>query len=206
VLKAKKNEITDVGEIAAREAPFDDLVTTREKERLVRDALDALSAQQRLAVVLFYFAGENLSSIARFLGVPRSTVVKRLFAARRRLFPVLQVLRVSVGQRRLSDARRMTAMVRAGIYNDYVGSYRFAARPDLTVTLKRVGNRLVGFAGGRKNRVLLGARVAQLRVAEFDGRAQFLRNREGVIDRFIYYEFGKKMGVAKKVPKRPLPR
>lgn len=172
------------------------LLTSRETQRLVAEALAALPLELSITVSLFYFAGEDHLSIARFLGLPRTTVVKRLHAARRKLKPLLEPLRLDIAARRPSQSARFAAMVRTGIYNDYVGLYRYRGRPELTVLVKRVGNRLVSFSNGQKNTALLGSRITELRIREFDGKARFMRNRAGKITHFVYYEFGKRMGTA----------
>jgi RNA polymerase sigma-70 factor (ECF subfamily) len=174
------------------------LLNARERRRLIHEALLALPAPQRLAISLFYFAGEDHAAIARFLGVPRTTIVKRVHAARQRLRPMLEPLRFAIAKQRPSATARFGALVRAGIYDEYVGTYRYVSRPELRVTVKRVGNRLVSFSNGQKNRVLLGDRLSHLRAAEFDGVGHFCRDRRGRITHFVYYEFGKRMGIAKK--------
>ena len=35
--------------------------------------------------------------------------------------------------------------------------------------------------------------------AEFDGEARFQRNRRGLLSHFVYYEFGRRLGIARKV-------
>jgi len=51
----------------------------------VRDALGALSEEQRQAVTLHYFAGRSVEEIAAALGCAPGTVKSRLFYARKRL-------------------------------------------------------------------------------------------------------------------------
>jgi RNA polymerase sigma factor (sigma-70 family) len=51
----------------------------------VRAAIAALPAPERLATALYYIADYSQAEVADFLGVPVTTVKKRLFAARRRL-------------------------------------------------------------------------------------------------------------------------
>jgi hypothetical protein len=80
-----------------------------------------------------------------------------------------------------------------------VGLYRYDRRPELTVKVERIGNRLVSYSAGQKNTIRLGCRLSELRAREFDGRAQFVRDRTGQIVHFIYYEFGRRMGIARKV-------
>jgi RNA polymerase sigma factor (sigma-70 family) len=197
--RSMQRVVSGVAPDPAAPGTFEDLLGNREAERLVGEALAALPPAQRLVVSLFYLAGENHASIAKFLAVPRSTIVKRLHAAKRKLKPLLAPLRIEIGRRKPSRASRFAALVRSGIYDDYVGVYRFVRRPELTVTIRKVGNRLVSFASGQKNTVMLGARITELRVAEFDGKAQFFRDARGNITHLVYYEFGKRMGAARKI-------
>jgi RNA polymerase sigma factor (sigma-70 family) len=180
-------------------ADWEALVSRRERDTLVREALAHLPAAERVAVILFYFSGRSYEAIADFLDVPRSTVVKRLFRAKQRLKAALLPIRATLERSRPSRNRAFAAMVRAGLYDDYVGLYRFDLRPELTVNVARVGNRLVSRSAGQKNNAIPGRRLAELRTAEFDGQARFFRNQRGQVTHFIYYEFGKRMGKATKV-------
>jgi RNA polymerase sigma-70 factor (ECF subfamily) len=199
VRRSRKPGVSALDQAGAVSSDFEELLNKREASRLVKDALEALPENQRLAVTLFYFGGEDHGAIAKFLGLPRSTIVKRLFAARKKLAAMLEPLQLSILHRRPSRTARFSAMVRAGIYDDYIGLYRYARRPQLTVRVKRVGNQLISFSNGQRNSVLLGARISQLRAGEFDGRAEFFRDRTGKITHFVYYEFGRRMGIARKV-------
>jgi RNA polymerase sigma factor (sigma-70 family) len=58
---------------------------TRELQRRVRAAIDALPELDRLPVTLFYLAGYAQQEIAAIMELPLTTVKKRLFSARRRL-------------------------------------------------------------------------------------------------------------------------
>jgi RNA polymerase sigma-70 factor (ECF subfamily) len=55
----------------------------------VRDALDALPAEQRRVVVLAHFEGRSCAQIAAIVGCPVNTVKTRMFHARRRLKALL---------------------------------------------------------------------------------------------------------------------
>jgi RNA polymerase sigma factor (sigma-70 family) len=57
----------------------------RERREAVRLAVRALPADERAAVVLFYLGGYAQVEVARFLGLPPTTVNNRLHAARGRL-------------------------------------------------------------------------------------------------------------------------
>jgi RNA polymerase sigma factor (sigma-70 family) len=51
----------------------------------VRAALDSLPPRERESALLYYLGGRDMTEIAAFLGVPRTTVKNRLHAARKRL-------------------------------------------------------------------------------------------------------------------------
>lgn len=200
VLRKKSGRLEEWSEAVTRAdgEDLEALVGRRERQKLLLEALDQLPAAERLAIVLFYYAGRSHAAIASFLGVPESTILKRLYTARQRLKAALSPLRAEVGRVRPSRSKGFAMVVRAGIYNDYVGLYRFEERPELTVRIERVGNRLVSFSAGQKNTVIPGVRLSELRAKEFDGRARFMRSKAGRVTHFIYYEFGKRMGVARK--------
>ena len=50
----------------------------------------------------------------------------------------------------------------------------------------------------RQRNVLTG-RKNELKTTEFDGRGKFVRNRRGKISHLVYYEFGREMGLARKI-------
>ena len=78
--------------------------------------------------------------------------------------------------------------------------YRFELRPELFVTIKREGESLMSEAAGQRNELFAndGAK-SELLTKEFDGRGKFVRNEQGRISHLIYYEFGREMGLAKKI-------
>lgn len=55
-----------------------DEVATRAEHRLVREALDALTARQREAVELAYFGGRTYRDVAEVLQIPEGTAKSRL--------------------------------------------------------------------------------------------------------------------------------
>jgi len=199
VVPSRRRDFVGVTEDVAITDDLEDLVTRRERRALVREALDHLPVKERVAIVLFYFSGRSHAAIAAFLGVPRTTVVKRLYSARQHLRAALEPFETIIERSRPSRNRAFAMMVRAGIYDDYVGLYRFVRRPDLTVRVERVGNRLISRSAGQKNSAILGTRLSELRTKEFDGKAHFVRDRSGRVTHFVYYEFGRRMGTALKV-------
>jgi RNA polymerase sigma factor (sigma-70 family) len=64
----------------------------RERRASIAEAVNALSAGQRLVIVLFYVSGYSQHEIAEFLNVPLTTVKKRLQAARKQLHERLMTL------------------------------------------------------------------------------------------------------------------
>ena len=62
-----------------------ELVEAHELSEFIRAEINRLPDRERLAVALHYIAGRPQSEIAEFLGVPPSTIKKRLHDARRRL-------------------------------------------------------------------------------------------------------------------------
>ena len=60
---------------------------------------------------------------------------------------------------RPSRDESFAAKVKAGIYDEYVGQYRFELRPELIVTIKREGDRLLSEAVGAKERTVCEWRV-----------------------------------------------
>src|SRR5262249_37804478 len=172
-------------------------VGRREVRRFVRRAVEALPVGGRSAVILFYFLGEPLRAIARALGVSVGLAGKRLYTARLRL---RRALPRSISETFLAEApsTAFTRRVRAGVLDEFVGEYRFPSRPDRRVIVRREGEVLVSYAGGQRN-VLASPRQDTLTPTEYDGEARFQRNRRGRVTRFVYYEFGQRLGVAHKV-------
>ena len=175
-----------------------------EKDQLTKSAFAAirkLSLNERMVVVLFYVNEHSHSDISAFLNVPLTTVAKRLYSARARLRAMMMdSFKKDLATRRPSRDRSFAEKVRAGIYDEYTGQYRFELRPELVVTITRVGEHLIGEAGGQRNELFArDATEGELLTKEFDGRGEFVRNEQGQIAHLIYYEFGSKMGLATKI-------
>jgi len=75
-----------------REANVENLVASREFERQVAQALDALPEKLRIVMVLAAIEGYNTREVAKLAGVPEGTVKSRLFLARKKLAETLQCL------------------------------------------------------------------------------------------------------------------
>src|SRR5207237_9907304 len=56
-----------------------EVVEARERNEVVRRAIEALPEHERVVIVLFYSTGYLLKEIADFLEVPVTTVKKRLY-------------------------------------------------------------------------------------------------------------------------------
>ena len=77
-LDAAEQQLADTSDPAAA-------AETRELQRRVRAAINALPEADRLPVMLFYLAGYAQNEIAAILELPLTTIKKRLFHARQRL-------------------------------------------------------------------------------------------------------------------------
>jgi RNA polymerase sigma-70 factor (ECF subfamily) len=74
------------------EADVENLVASREFERQVARALDALPEKLRIVMVLAAIEGYNTREVAKLAGLPEGTVKSRLFLARKKLAESLQCL------------------------------------------------------------------------------------------------------------------
>jgi RNA polymerase sigma factor (sigma-70 family) len=76
----------DIDELAAPvECGPEGQFIRQDLQRRLRDAIDALPAEQRRVVMLTYFDGCTYAEIAAIVGCPVNTVKTRMFHARRRL-------------------------------------------------------------------------------------------------------------------------
>jgi len=186
---------------SAHEKDAQKILEQTELAQTLFKAISRLTENQRMVVTLFYLEQQSQTDIGRFLGVPVTTVAKRLYSARERLRGELaDGLKRNFAAHRPSRNRTFAQKVRAGIYDEYVGQYQFETRPDLVVTIRRDGNKLFSEGGGQTNR--LAARrnsESELVAKEFDGRGKFVRDRRGHVSHLVYYEFGKEMGRARKI-------
>lgn len=168
----------------------------RERQRILANAMAGLSESEHRIVVLFYFLGRKIGEIATILGIPRGTVGKRLYSARIRIRRKLpRWIRDEFLALRGSSS--FLQKVREVLFDEYVGTYQFDERPDHVVRIAREGALLVGYGGGQRN-VLARVHDGALVTTEFDGEGRFQRDRAGRIAAFIYYEFGARLGVARR--------
>lgn len=172
-------------------------VVRGETRRLLGRSLKSLPGAERDAVTLVYFQGASLEEAAGRLGVTAAHAGKLVYRARLKLRRALprDLARAFLPT---TPSRAFTRKVEAGILDELTGTYRFAERPDRPVLLRREGERLVAHAAGQRN-VLTSRRSDRLNATEFDGEACFLRDRRGCVTGFVYYEFGRRLGVARRV-------
>ena len=166
-------------------------------QTVVASALDRLPEGERHVTVLFYFLGYTLPQIARPLRLKPGTVGKRLHSARLRIRRGLP-RSVRGDFVRLVPPEAFVECVRRGLLDEYVGEYRFERRPDHVVRITREGDSLIGDGGGQRH-VLVSAGEHSLLVYHYDGEGRFGCNRRGEVTHFVYYEFGRRLGVARKV-------
>jgi hypothetical protein len=167
-------------------------------------ALEALSSRERDVTVLHYFLGYSAEQIARLLRLQPGAVRKRLHSARLR---IRQKLPRSVRQEfvRVAPAAAFADRVRRGLLDEYVGDYRFDRRPDILVRIFREGDMLVSESRGQRH-VLVAGGTQRLLTYHYDGEGRFERNRRGEITHFVYYEFGRRLGIARKTRALPAGR
>jgi RNA polymerase sigma factor (sigma-70 family) len=74
---------------ASQEPAQADAIEQREMNDKIMTAVDSLSDHERAATMLFYISGYSQDEVAEFLGVPVTTIKKRLYSARKRLREML---------------------------------------------------------------------------------------------------------------------
>jgi hypothetical protein len=164
---------------------------------VLASALEKLPDNERKVTVLFYFLGLSQPQIARVLRLKPGTVGKQLHSARLRMRIALprSVRRDFV---KLAPSKHFLDCVRRGLLDEYTGEYRFETRPDHVVSITREGDSLVGESNGQRH-VLVSSRQQSLVTVHYDGEGRFHRNRRGEVTHFVYYEFGRRLGIARKV-------
>ena len=165
-------------------------------QAVVASALERLTEAEREVTVLFYFLGYSLPQIAKLLRLKPGTVGKRLHSARLRIRRSLP-RSVRGDFVPLSHSKQFVDRVSQGLLDEYTGEYRFDRRPDLVVSIKRAGDYLISEAGEQRH-LLVSSGEEALVVTTYDGEGRFVRNRRGEVTHFVYYEFGKRLGIARK--------
>jgi RNA polymerase sigma-70 factor (ECF subfamily) len=87
-----ERDATRLLEEGQREANVENLIASREFERQVAQALDALPEKLRIVMVLAAIEGYHTREVAKLAGLPEGTVKSRLFLARKKLAESLQCL------------------------------------------------------------------------------------------------------------------
>jgi RNA polymerase sigma factor (sigma-70 family) len=172
-----------------------------ELTKAVFRAIKNLPEKERMVVVLFHIREHSQIDISAFLELPLTTVAKRLYSAKVRLRGMLmEEFKSDLAAHRPSRNQTFAQKVQAGIYDEYIGQYRFDLRPELIVAIKREGDRLVSEGGGQRNELFArDESESELLTKEFDGSGKFVRNQQGRITHLIYSEFGCELGLAKKI-------
>lgn len=176
-------------------------IERNEVKNAVFAAIEKLPENDRLVIVLFYLQEQSQLEISAFLEVPVTTVAKRLHSARVRLTGLMtKEFKRDLWAHSPSRNRSFAEKVAAGIFDEYVGEYRFKQRPDILVRIKKEGNKLIGEASGQRNELCAQTDSdIELSTREFDGKGRFIRDSEGQITHFVYFEFGQEMGMARKI-------
>jgi len=78
-------DIRQFAQIASQQPLPDEIVEKKELQEAVRIAIDSLSENNRLTVILFYMNGLSYQDVSHFLGIPVSAVKARLHKARKQL-------------------------------------------------------------------------------------------------------------------------
>jgi RNA polymerase sigma-70 factor (ECF subfamily) len=176
-------------------------VCRHETQTLIQRAIQRLPAKEREAILLFYFLGEPLSAMARALGVSAGTAGKRVHDARlhlRRMLP----RSITEPFLNVPASPSFTRLLEGGMLDEYVGEYRFDERPDHKLVIRRERHQLVCYGGGQRN-VIAGRGRDKLVPIEFDGEGRFRRDGQGNVSHFVYYEFGRRLGTARKTASLP---
>ena len=195
--RGRRRPVRGLLEAPAPSCDTAELVVRREARGLVRSAVAALPPREREAVLLFYFFGESLRAVARALGVTEARAGRLVYEGRLHLRSRLP-RSITEAYWRSMPGRELAERIRAGTFDELAGEYRFDERPALPVVVRREGDVLASYAGDQRH-VLVARRPDTLTAAEFDGEARFRRNRQGRICDFVYYEFGRRLGVARKL-------
>jgi RNA polymerase sigma-70 factor (ECF subfamily) len=174
-----------------------ELASRNDWHRTIRQAIASLPDAECRAITLFYLYGESLRVVARALGVSEARAGKLAYSARLRLRRSLSHA-VTEAFLDVKPAPAFVRRVQAGVFDEFVGEYRFPTRPGHPVIIRREGSELASYSGGQRN-VLASRENDALTPTEFDGEARFRRNGRGQVSHFIYYEFGKRLGVARRV-------
>jgi RNA polymerase sigma-70 factor (ECF subfamily) len=92
-------ELDEEQAAAVEDASDDPAVTLQKKDKgaLLRQCLEALSAEHREIIDLVYYHERSVEDVARILDIPQGTVKTRMFYARKKLSEVMQARGVDRG-------------------------------------------------------------------------------------------------------------
>ncbi len=91
----------------------DEVITYRERHRIVRKAIGELPELEREAILLCYYGDQPQREIADFLEVPLTTLKKRLFSGRQRLKErMLDMVEENLNEKRPSNSGAFSGRVR----------------------------------------------------------------------------------------------
>ena len=186
-----------VRETEARPASVESDAHRLDYQSVVAAGLDNLPAGERHVTMLFYYLGYSQPQIGRLLGMKPGTVGKRLHSARLRIRRGLP-RSVRGDFVRIAPSGAFAERVRRGLLDEYIGQYRFERRPDLLISIVKEGDTLISESAGQRN-LLVSVAEHSLLTSHYDGEGRFRRNRRGEVTHFVYYEFGKRMGIARKI-------
>jgi RNA polymerase sigma-70 factor (ECF subfamily) len=100
VLRRRPEGELDDATAAALEDPADDPGVTlqkKDKAAILRQCLEALSAEHREIVDLVYYHEKSVEEVAAIVGIPEGTVKTRMFYARKKLSELLQARGIERG-------------------------------------------------------------------------------------------------------------
>ena len=198
--RLKTTSLDDFVQIPSTLADAQKALEENELRQALWAAIEELPENERAVVWLFYTKECTLADISRILGLPTTTVAKRLYSARMRLKRKMTSFRHdTAGDPRRNDGG-FAEKVREGTYDGFVGRYQFELRPDLVVLVTREGDRLMSEAAGQKNELFAQGECGnELLIREFAGGGRFVRDKAGRVTHLVYYEFGREMGFARKI-------
>jgi RNA polymerase sigma factor (sigma-70 family) len=202
--RRKRLRITTLDDVANSPSLLESpqkLVEKNEFRSAMHATIKRLPENDRIVIALFYLKEHSQHEVSAFLEVPLTTVAKRLYSARARLSILMkEEFKQDVLAHRPSRDRSFAERVAAGIFDEYVGVYRYEQRPEITVEIKREGNRLIAESAGQINELYAqNDSDNELSTKEFDGRGQIVRDGEGRVTHYVYFEFGQEMGIARKI-------
>lgn len=193
----RRKDTVELKDVVDRGPDPVDVIAHREIQDTLWRVVTALPLKERQAIVMFYGLGASLRDVAHAHRTTSALAAKRVYNARLKLRRTLPT-RVARAFLRTRPTTVFTRAVRAGVFDEFTGVYRFVERPTLLVVIRREGDELASYANGQRD-VLAGGDQGVLVTTAFDGQGRFSRDRRGRIASFIYYEFGRRVGTARRM-------